>query len=58
MSIIAKIKAVETEIANYVAASGKDIEEVYDEVKDFLTKKTVAAQNAQAASSEPGPKAA
>lgn len=58
MSIIAKIKAVEFEIASYVAASGKDIEEVYDEVKDFLTKKTVAAQNANAASSNTGGQAA
>lgn len=61
MNLLTKIAGVEKEISEYIDATGKDAEHVFDEIKEFLVGKKVEAQNAQAAKSDPttsGPAAA
>lgn len=61
MNIVTVLKKLEEEIVSYADAAGKSIEQVGEEIIDFITGKKVEAQNADAAGANPttsGPVAA
>ena len=48
MNIITKLANLEREISEYADAAGKDVEAVFDDIKQFLVTKKVELENAKA----------